>query len=91
VQAAAYRIADEALANVVRHAHARHCTLLVSVDDRFRLSVTDDGVGINGAAATTRNGGVGLTSMRERAERLGGSLRLRDLGPGTEVVAELPL
>jgi signal transduction histidine kinase len=87
LEAAAYRIADEALVNVVRHAAASNCTLLLTADDALRLSVADDGVGINGG----RENGVGLTSMRERAERLGGTFSLRDLHPGTEVVAELPL
>lgn len=87
VEAAAYRIADEALTNVVRHAHARHCTVSVIADGALSVVVADDGRGLGEG----REGGVGLTSMRSRAERLGGRLTLTALSPGTEVRAELPL
>jgi signal transduction histidine kinase len=87
VAAAAYRIADEALTNVVRHAGATHCRVQLLVDDRLHLEVSDDGVG----PGAGRDGGVGLVSMRERAERLGGRFTLLDRDPGTAVLAELPL
>jgi signal transduction histidine kinase len=89
VETAAFRIADEALTNVVRHASATACTVAVATGDGvLRISVTDDGVG--GAAA--RAGGVGLGSMRERAERIGGRLTVAGgPGGGTRVTAELPL
>jgi len=87
VATAAYRIADEALTNVVRHAHATRCTVRVHADGTLHVEVSDDGVGVNGG----REGGVGLGSMRERAERLGGSFLLRDNNPGTLVLADLPL
>jgi signal transduction histidine kinase len=87
LESAAYRIADEALTNVVRHAEAHHCTVTVAHDaGRLRLSVADDGVGFPGP----RNGGVGLGSMRERAERLGGFFEVGRQRVGTLVVAELP-
>jgi signal transduction histidine kinase len=87
VAAAAYRIADEALTNVVRHSSARHCQVRVSVGDRLRVEVNDDGVG----PGDGREVGVGLVSMRERAERLGGRFLLQATYPGTSVLAELPL
>ena len=91
VEVAAYRIAQEALTNVVRHAGARHCTIRVSLDDAppaLCLEITDDGVGV----PETRTPGVGLTSMRERAEELGGSCAVESPpGGGTRVLARLPL
>jgi signal transduction histidine kinase len=87
VEAAAYRIADEALTNVARHARAQRCTVVVTAADSLCLQVRDDGCGIT----APRDGGVGLDSMRERAESLGGTFRLSALSPGTEVLVELPL
>lgn len=87
VETALFRIADEALTNVVRHARARTCTVRVSATDRVLLSVEDDGVGYAGPRA----GGVGLGSMQDRAERLGGRLSVERRCPGTVVTAELPL
>jgi signal transduction histidine kinase len=87
VELAAFRIADEALTNVVRHSGAAHCTVRVSANGSLLVRVMDDGCGVGGG----RGEGVGLTSMRLRAERLGGTFTLRQLEPGTEVLAELPL
>jgi signal transduction histidine kinase len=89
VEAAAYRIAQEALTNVVRHARACTCRVhLGSQPDALQLEVTDDGVGLPEACPA----GVGLLSMRERAQELGGTCRVerRDVG-GTRVLAWLPL
>ncbi len=87
VEVAAYRIVTEALTNVVRHAHARHCLVRLTIDDRLRIEVVDDGRGIGAARA-----GVGLSSMRERAGELGGSCEVVAAeGGGTLVRAELPL
>lgn len=77
VQDAAYFIAAEALANAVRHAHARRIDVHIQTQVRdssptLRVSVQDDGVGVH----ETHGHGVGLVSMRERALRLGGSLRI---------------
>jgi signal transduction histidine kinase len=87
VAAAAYRIADEALTNVVRHSEAKHCRVQLRVADCLQLEVTDDGIG----PGSGREGGVGLGSMKERAERLGGLFSLRATYPGTAVAVELPL
>jgi signal transduction histidine kinase len=91
VEVAVYRIVQEALTNVARHAHARTCLIRLSVDRGsgvLEVEITDDGAGIPGE----RVAGVGLSSMRERAEELGGTLAV---GPGTEggtrVLARLPL
>jgi signal transduction histidine kinase len=89
VEAAAYRIALEALTNVVRHSHAAHCRLCVMMDGALHLSITDDGVGLK---ARHGDHGVGLTSMRARAEELGGTCTVTSAdGRGTVVAATLPI
>ena len=88
VEVAAYRIALEAMTNVSRHASARHCCVRLSLLGDLCLEVTDDGRGLPNAIRA----GVGLTSMRERAEELGGTCRAVTLPQGgTTVTAHLPL
>jgi signal transduction histidine kinase len=92
VEVAAYRIALEALTNAVRHARARTCEVrleLASDGPRgLRIAVADDGRGIEPHSTA----GVGLRSMRERAEELGGSLTVAPGGDGgTLVRAWLPI
>jgi signal transduction histidine kinase len=88
VEVAAYRIVQEALTNVARHAHARTCVIHLRVDEVFELEIVDDGCGIQPGGAT----GVGLLSMRERAEELGGVCVIEPARPnGTRVLARLPL
>jgi signal transduction histidine kinase len=72
----------------VKHAHARTCRIELAADNELEVCVTDDGVGI----APQVRGGVGLTSMRERASELGGAYTIEPIEPhGTRVVARLPL
>jgi signal transduction histidine kinase len=88
VEVAAYRIAQEALTNVLRHSKARTCEVSVRAENgHLVVEVEDDGRG----TVRAPGGGVGLETMRERAEELGGSLELdtRD-GGGTVVRAVLP-
>ncbi len=88
-EVAAYRIAIEALANVVRHAQATVCRVRVTLDsDVLQIEVADDGVGL----PPGHRAGVGIASMRERAAELGGELHIEqgDAG-GTHVSARLPL
>ncbi|CAG0949311.1 partial Signal transduction histidine-protein kinase/phosphatase DegS, partial [Anaerolineae bacterium] len=90
VEVAAYRIALEAITNAVRHAHARECIVRFSVTNNhtLQLEIKDNGVGL----PHERIAGVGLNSMRERAEELGGTLVIESpLGKGTCVLARLPL
>ena len=89
VEVAAFRIVQEALSNVVRHAEARRAVvhLLLERSDLLVVEVADDGRGL----PATRRAGVGLRSMRERAEELGGTLAVRSrTSGGTVVRAELP-
>jgi signal transduction histidine kinase len=76
------RIASEALANVVRHAHAKRCTLqLVQLDERMTLSIRDDGCGFEVAQVRS---GLGLHSLRERAQALpNGAMSLHSSPSGT--------
>ena len=89
VEVAAYRIAREAVTNVARHAAATTCRISLELtDSALLIRVVDDGVGVRAVTEP----GVGMTSMRERAEELGGSLRVSRLdGAGTEVFATLPM
>ena len=75
IEVAAYRIAQEALTNVIRHAHACNCTVRLSLLDGLRLEVTDDGVGL----PEEQHAGVGLLSMRERATEVGGSCEIEPM------------
>jgi signal transduction histidine kinase len=89
VEVAAYRIAQEALTNVAQHAQAHHCTLwLACTADHMEVIVADDGIGL----PTEHPVGVGLLSMRERAEELGGRCEVQRVPEGgTRVHAVLPL
>jgi len=89
VEVAAYRIAQEALTNVARHAEARHGLLQLSIDaERLHLAITDDGKGI----PARHHIGVGLQAMYERASELGGSCTItRGSSGGTAVRLTLPL
>ncbi len=72
------RIAREAVSNAVRHGRARRISVQLSNDPAgSRLAVRDDGTGFDVAAVTAGSGGYGLTSMRERARALPGSLEVR--------------
>jgi signal transduction histidine kinase len=89
------RAAQEALANVRRHARARHVTVTLSyMGDVAELDVCDDGVGFDPVALPMepgRQGGLGLVVMRERVEALQGSLTVESApGQGSTLVVELP-
>lgn len=87
VEVAAYRIVQEALTNVGKHSGATAASVVWCRDgESLRVSITDDGCG----RVRTRPDGVGLHSMRERAEEIGGRLEITHAG-GTTVTAVLPL
>lgn len=93
VEVAAYFIITEAITNVVRHAHASECVVRLSehtVDEpaMLHIEVRDNGLGL----PDERVAGVGLRSMRERAEELGGTFTIESsASKGTTVIAELPI
>jgi signal transduction histidine kinase len=90
VEVAVYRIAQEACVNVIRHADAHACHVRLKLDELaglLCLEVQDDGKGLS----MKRRGGVGLNSMRERAEELGGTLTITSISSGgTLLTARLP-
>ncbi|MDP1848583.1 MAG: GAF domain-containing sensor histidine kinase [Solirubrobacteraceae bacterium] len=84
-----YRLVQEALTNVAKHAQAEHARVLVrGVDDRISVEVSDDGAGFDPNATTA---GFGLAGMRERVQLSGGQLTVTPGEKGTTVRAELPL
>ena len=86
VQLAIYRIVQESLTNVLRHAKATAATVDVSQDDaQYIVTISDNGVGLEGKT----DDGRGLLGMRERAELLGGSLEL-ETAKGLSVTARIP-
>jgi signal transduction histidine kinase len=88
VEVAAYRIAVEALTNVVRHAQARTCWVRIQAGDDLTIEVDDDGHGL----LPDRRAGTGTESMQGRAAELGGTLAIVPRpGGGVRVVARLPI
>ena len=87
VEVAAYWIAQEALTNVKRHAHAQICSVRLAVEPTtLRLEIADNGTGLSIGSR-----GIGLHSMKERAAEVGGTCEIGDkTGGGTLVVASLP-
>jgi signal transduction histidine kinase len=89
VETAIYRIAQEAMTNVVRHAEATHCIVRIyCTNDAMFLEIEDDGCGL----PESYQAGIGLQTMRERAAELNGQTSIGvALGGGTRVQARLPL
>lgn len=92
---AGYRIVQEALTNVARHAHATSCTVTVQqqISGGLLIVIQDDGSGFDPAAVESAGAvaGLGLIGIRERVEQLHGSLRIESArGRGTTVTVELP-
>ncbi|MDQ6733364.1 MAG: sensor histidine kinase [Nitrospirota bacterium] len=93
---ACYRVVQEAITNVMRHAQARHVNVGLHKDDReLRIVVSDDGVGFDVMHAQQRAAqgeSLGLLGMEERIRLLEGRLSIRSSsGTGTEVTASIPL
>lgn len=87
VEVAAYRIALEGITNVIRHAEASEAVIHFYFEhSNFIVEIMDDGIGLPGAIPDE----VGMSSIRERAEELGGQLELMPLSPGTLMRACLP-
>lgn len=94
IETALYRVVQEALSNVVRHAHATTAEIQLDVrDGMIHCVVSDDGVGFDACAVTnqTAHRGLGLIGMRERMQALGGTFALHTApGGGTEVRVVVP-
>ena len=93
---AIYRILQEALRNVEKHANARHVTVRLRQQGAFiQLVINDDGVGFDAdhpSARRKETGGLGLLSMRERANYVGGTLKIKSVcKAGTEIEALIPM
>jgi len=98
VEVALFRVGQEAMSNIGRHAEATHAWIsLERQKDWATLTVRDDGIGFNPAAVmrqagSTRNQGLGLEGMQERIGLLGGKVDLLSVpGEGTTVIAHVPL
>jgi signal transduction histidine kinase len=96
VESNLYHIAQEALNNVAKHAHARRVGATLSVvDGQLRLTIEDDGSGLQDVRATagnSANNGFGLIGMRERAAVVGGTLEIETApGAGTTILLNVPL
>lgn len=88
LEVAVYRIAQEGLTNVIKHAHATKCELQVTVQaQHLHLRIMDNGKGL----PEMRVAGVGSASMRERTEALSGTLLWESLSPGTLLHVVFPL
>jgi two-component system sensor histidine kinase UhpB len=88
VQRTIYRLVQEALTNVLRHAQAAEVSVAGKQrNGRVRIEIIDDGIGL----PTDYKPGRGVTGMRERVRALGGTFELSRDGGATRAVAELPL
>lgn len=91
-EAALFRVAQEALTNIKKHAHAHQVDItLTYMTDLIALDILDDGIGFDPAKIQpTIESGFGLKAMRERLEELGGTLTI-EAGNGTALAASLPM
>jgi PAS domain S-box-containing protein len=96
IETTLYRVTQEALTNVIRHAQASHVSLrLEHLSDRLHVEIQDDGVGLDVSAVAdhhSASNGVGLLGMRERVSLLGGRFEIHSQpGDGTRLTIEIPL
>jgi GAF domain-containing protein len=99
VSAGLYRIGQEALANIAKHARAGHVEMALGVEEsKVVLTIRDDGVGFNPEIVATQrtargtSGGFGLIGIRERAQLMGGTSDIwSDRGAGTRIVVRVPV
>jgi signal transduction histidine kinase len=84
-----YRIVTEALNNSLKHANATTISIVIRAsEDDIRIQITDNGKGFNTQAVGS--GGIGLSSMKERAQRLGGSMNIQSSpNRGTEIAVDI--
>jgi len=91
VQVVLYRIAQESLTNILRHAKASHLSLILRQDaEKIVMIIEDDGIGFDPDLSENSHR-LGLVGMRERAEMLGGTLTVESSpGIGTSIIVEVP-
>jgi signal transduction histidine kinase len=91
VETTLYRIVQEALTNIAKHAGARHVSIILArKNGAIAALVEDDGAGFDASAEA--DGGLGLVGMRERVRLVGGVLRIESTpGSGTTLLAEVPV
>jgi signal transduction histidine kinase len=89
IEVAAYRIAQEAITNAIKHSKGSICKIMLETDDtHLTIFIEDDGIGL----PENRKSGIGLHSMRERAEEVGGEFFIKNGDDiGTAVKVRLPL
>lgn len=92
IEAAIYRLAQEALANIHRHAAAKHAMVrLIGRERAIHMMIGDDGIGFDAARANHHHRmGVGVTGMSERVRELGGRISIRGSEKGTILTVSLP-
>ncbi len=89
LESAVYRLVQESLTNIAKHAHANHVRVSVrEADDQLQLEVQDDGAGFDNEAV---GHGFGLAGMRERVSLGGGTMTIASSEHGTLVRASLPV
>ena len=93
VQIRLYRILQEALVNVARHAHAKAVSIrFARSPTALRVTVTDNGRGLDTKAlAVVSSNRLGIQGMRERAAMLGGTISFASKGKGTQILVQIPL
>lgn len=93
IESAAYRIVQEAVTNIAKHAHATECRVSLERNDALRITIEDNGSGFDvQAVRTSDRRGLGLIGMRERASHLNGAVHVdSDPGRGTRITVELPV
>jgi signal transduction histidine kinase len=91
VQAELYNIAQEALNNALKHAHAEHLRIrLLFGNTTTEMEISDDGVGFE--PALDRKGGFGISGMQERSQKIGGNIQIETApGKGTKVIVRVPV
>ena len=90
-----FRIVQESLRNVAKHAKADHASVKVEfADNKILITVTDDGIGFplpDNLAALPHIGKLGLTGLQERVQLLGGELKIKsEINKGTTILIEAP-
>jgi signal transduction histidine kinase len=96
IETACFRVGQEAMTNIAKHAEARHVRVeLGQADGTLSLAISDDGTGFDVAAATARasaGASLGLLGMRERASLLGGRFEIKSTpGDGTTIAVSFPV